>query len=186
LSWSARVSHGLQTYVLRWHQDRLQDVEPMVRQAVDDYPTYPVWKCVLAHLEAHLGQPPDAFEALAADDFGSIPVDEERLVSLSLLADAARIRGDAERAAVLYEHLAPYPERVALAYPEISLGSVSRYLGLLAETTGDPDAAIRHYEHAIEVNTRTDAACWLAATHDDLARVRAPSRGTPASARDAG
>ena len=44
--------------------------------------------------------------------------------------------GDAEAAAGLYEQLVPYGDRVALSYPEISTGSVSRGLGLLATVMG--------------------------------------------------
>jgi tetratricopeptide (TPR) repeat protein len=223
-SWNATVSYQLQMYVLRWHQGRLAEMEPVVRRAVEEHPTYLVWRCVLAHLEAQLGgaDAGEAFEALAANDFAELPFDEEWLVSIGLLADAARIRGDAERSALLYEQLLPYADRISVSYPEIGLGSASRYLGILAATTSRWDDAKRHFETALDVNARIGAQAWLAATHHDYgamllgldepdagreqleravegytqlgmdrwagvaAAVKAPSIGTPASARAPG
>src|SRR5439155_26292677 len=54
--WNAVVSFRLQLYVLRWEQGRLAEVEEVVRASVRDYPTYPVWRCVLAHVAAELGR----------------------------------------------------------------------------------------------------------------------------------
>ena len=48
--------------------------------------------------------------------------------------DPARL-GDEACAATLYERLLPYADRVAISYPEISLGPVARFLGILAAAT---------------------------------------------------
>ena len=168
LSWNAQTVYGLQTYVLRWHQGRLEEVAAMVRRAAAETPTYPILRCALAHLEAQLHpRSREAFDALAANDFADLPWDEEWLVSVSLLAEAARIHGDSERADILYTRLLPYADRVAISYPEISLGSASRYLGLLAATGSRWDDAARHFEDALKTNERTGARAWLASTLDD-------------------
>jgi tetratricopeptide (TPR) repeat protein len=124
---------------------------------------------VLVHMEAQLDHPDvqESFDALAEDDFGILPFDEEWLVSVSLLADAARVHGDAERAAVLYEALRPYADRVSYSYPEVSLGSTARYLGILATTTAKWNEAEQHFGTALEVNARIGAHGWLAATEHD-------------------
>ena len=173
-SWNAAVSYGLQVCVLRREQGRLAEVEELVRGSVAEYPTYPLWRCVLAHTAAELGQTDDArgvFETLAANGFATVPFDEAWLVSLSFLAETARVLGDAERASVLYDRLLPYGDRVAVSHAEISTGSVSRYLGILAATTARWNDAEDHFEAALEMNRRIGARPWLAHTQHDYARM---------------
>src|SRR5262249_12522364 len=124
--WNAEVSYRLQLYVLRWEQGRLAELEGVVRASVRQYPTYPVWRCVLAPVEAELGRMDEAGQLLDT----ALPFDEEWLVSMGFLAEAAAALQDAQRAGVLYEALLPYADRLAVSYPEICTGSVSRYLGL--------------------------------------------------------
>ena len=78
-------------------------------------------------------------------------------------------RGDRPRAEVLLDQLAPYATQVAVAYPEISIGSVARYLGLLASTLGRWDVAERYFEDALAMNERIGARPWLAQTEEDYA-----------------
>src|SRR5206468_11886576 len=58
--WSATVSRGLQPYALRRDQGRAVEIEQLVRRSVREYPTYPIWRCVLAQMTAELGQTTDA------------------------------------------------------------------------------------------------------------------------------
>jgi class 3 adenylate cyclase/DNA-binding SARP family transcriptional activator len=186
-SWTASACYGLQMYVLRWHQRRLAEMEALVREAVREHPTYLVWRCVLAHLEAQLDHPNahETFDALAEDDFGILPFDEEWLVSMSLLADAARVHGDAERSAILYRRLSPYADRVSYSYPEVSIGSTARYLGILATTHSSWAEAEQQFEIALDVNARIGAKAWLAATEHDygLMLLARGSSGAEADAR---
>jgi tetratricopeptide (TPR) repeat protein len=172
LSWSAAVSYGLQLYVLRRQQGRLGEVEQLVRRSVDEYSTYPIWRCVLAQTTAELGQIAEAraaFETLATEGFASLPFDEEWLVSMGMLGETARTLGDAERASVLYKLLLPYGDHVAICYPDIMTGAVSLYLGILADTMHRWDDAARHFEDAIAMNERIGARPWLAHAKHDLA-----------------
>ena len=174
-SWSAEVSYGLQLYLLRREQDRLAEVEELVRRAVEEHPTYPIWRCVLTQMLAELGHSDEARQALgglAADGFAQVPFDESRLVSLGLLAEAANSLDDQERAAALYELLLPYGDRIAVAYPEISTGAVARNLGLAAWTVERWEDAERHFEAALELNERVGARPWLARTQADRAGMR--------------
>jgi tetratricopeptide (TPR) repeat protein len=63
-------------------------------------------------------------------------------------------------------------------------GAVARYLGLLAATLGRREDAIRHFEHALETNTRVQAPPWIARSLLDLARALL-ARGRPADERRA-
>lgn len=93
-SWSARVSYDLQLYALRRDQGRLGEVEDFVRRSVERYPTYPIWRCVLAQTASELGHAAEArqaLEALAADGFAHLPFDETWLASVGLLAETAML-----------------------------------------------------------------------------------------------
>ena len=56
-----------------------------------------------------------------------------------------------------------------------SRGSVARYVGLLATTTGRWDEAEWHFDEAIALNERIGARPWLARTQDDYARMLLPA-----------
>ena len=175
LGWSAEVTYGLQLYLLRREQNRLAEVEELVRRAVEEYPTYPIWRCVLTQMLTELGHMTEARQALDAlgeGGFARVPFDESRLVSLGLLAEAAKGLSAREHAAALYELLLPYGDRLAVAYPEISTGAVARNLGLAAWTMERWEDAERHFEAALELNERVGARPWLARTEADRARMR--------------
>ncbi len=174
--WDAVTSHGMQLYILRRFQGRLDELEPFFESERDavQHRTYPVFDCILARFYDELGREADAriaFERLAKDDFAALPFDEEWLVGMSLLAETARSLGDVRRARLLYGKLLPYADRVAVGYPEIGVGSVARYLGILAATLSEWEDAERHFQQAVEMNERIGARPWLAQTHEDYARL---------------
>ena len=180
LSWGASVSYGLQLYVLRRNQGRLEDAEDVVRRSAEEHPTYPVWRCVLAQTLAELGHSSEArdlLETMAADGFAGLPFDEEWLVGMSLLADAADALEDTTHAAALYDALLPFADRVAISYPEISTGPVARPLGLMAAQMERWDDAERHFEHALEIGEQIGAKPWLAYTRANFADMLL-ARGT--------
>ena len=173
-SWNAAVTHRLQLYVLRREQGRLGEMQELVRSSVEEYPTYPIFRCALAHLCAELGETIESrnvFEAVVKDGRAALPVDEEWLVSIGWLAETAVALSDARRAAVLYELVLPYADRVAISYPEVSTGPVARYLGILATALANLEEARPHFERAIEISARIGARGWLAHSQDDYARA---------------
>jgi tetratricopeptide (TPR) repeat protein len=173
-SWNAEVSYGIQLYVLRRDQNRLDEVQDLVRRSAQEYASYPIWRCVRAQMAVELAALDEARHELAllgANGFRDVPFDEEWLVSMGLLAETVYALRDAEPAAVLYERLLGYGDRVAVSMPEISTGAVARYLGLLADTAGRPDDAERHFEEALAINRRIGARPWLARTQDDYAHM---------------
>jgi tetratricopeptide (TPR) repeat protein len=166
----------------------VNEVEELVRNAASNNPTYPIWRCVLTNMLGELGATAEArveLDALAADSFGRLPFDEEWVVSLCLLAETAASLGDNDSAATLSELLLPYAERVAISYPEISLGPVSRFLGLLASATGRWDDAERHFRAALELSARIGARPSFAHAQEDYARMLL-ERGLPGDAAKAG
>jgi tetratricopeptide (TPR) repeat protein len=174
LSWSAEVAFRLQLYALRREQGRLGEVEELVRRSVDEYPTYPVWHCVLADMLARLGDEAEAleaFEMLAGDDFSSLPFDETWLVSMGLLSEVAGLLSDQERARAIYGLLLPYGDRIAFCYPELSTGSVARYLGILASTLRRFEDAEAHLESALELDRKVGARPSVAHSQHEYARL---------------
>ena len=174
--WNAEMSRRLQLYLLRRGQGRLDELADTQESALEPFTfrTYPIVDCVLARLYDEVGRKDDSariFSSLAKDDFTQLPFDEEWLVCVGLLAEVAHSRGDRPRAEALYDQLAPYAGQVAVAYPEISIGSVARYLGLLASTLARWEDAERHFEDALATNERIGARPWLAHTQEDYARM---------------
>jgi DNA-binding SARP family transcriptional activator len=185
--WEATMYYGLQLYVLRRELGRVGELDELVHHAVTYYPTYPVWRCVLTSMLAELGSTAEAraeFEALAVDAFSGLPFDEEWEVSLCFLAEAAARLGEGGHAVTLHELLLPYADRIAISYPEISLGPVSRFLGLLASTAGRFDEAAGHFEVALTTAKRIDARPSLARAQDDYAHMLF-RRGAPGDAENA-
>ena len=173
-SWEALVYYRIQMFGLRSAQGRLEEMEEILRRSVEEYPGYPVLRCVLASVLCELERDAECdliFEGLAADDFAELPRDEEWLFGMTLLASACAFLGDVPRAKVLHDLLVPYADRNALSVPDLSTGSVSRSLGVLAATAGDRDGAIAHFEEALTMNARMGALPWLAHTEHEYARV---------------
>jgi tetratricopeptide (TPR) repeat protein len=97
---------------------------------------------------------------------------------MSMLAEAAALLADPVAAASLYEPLLPWAALNAVDVAEGFRGAVSRYLGLLAATTGRLDDAARHFEQAVAMNAHMGARPWLAATQRDYGRLLL-ARGRP-------
>lgn len=180
-SWSADVSYGLQLYMLRREQGRLEEVDELVRRSAAKYPTYPIWRCVLVDTLSERNADIECraeFETLATNDFRAIPFDEEWDVSLCLMAHAAARLNDAKRAQILYGLLLPYADRVAVSYPEIAVGTVAHFLGVLSATMARWEEADRHFADALTTSERFGARPWLAHTHHAYARMKL-KRGGP-------
>jgi tetratricopeptide (TPR) repeat protein len=161
----------VQAWALARERGRLPEVQPDIERLVEDEPTVAYLPAVLASLHGDLGhraQARERFEALAADDFADL-AETDWLFQISLLSQVCAFLGDTRRAARLYDLLLPFAGCTVLAYPELSVGSASRYLGLLARTLSRWEEAERHYEAAIAMNAALGARPWLAHTDSDYA-----------------
>ena len=181
------LTSRVQLFLLRRHQGGPAEVQEAIECCLVEYPqrrllTY----SLLADLHRQQGRQAEAreaFEQVAARDFGGLEVDNDWLVSLATLAEVAEFLGDQTRCARLYELLAPHAKRNALNLPEIVVGSVSRNLAMLAAALSDWARAERHYRDALEMNARVGARPWLAYTREGHARMllrRNPNVGGPA------
>jgi tetratricopeptide (TPR) repeat protein len=173
-SWDAGFSYRIALFLLRREQGRLAEIEDLVTRSVDEYAGYRSFRCLVPLLHCELGRMEDArasFDALAAGDFSVFPRDIEWVFCLSVLAEVAAYLRDADRAASLHSLLRPYAELNAVAAGEVAIGSVARYLGLLASTLSTWDDAERNFEDALRRNERMGARPWVAHTKEDYARM---------------
>jgi tetratricopeptide (TPR) repeat protein len=153
----ATSSYAIQLLWLRMEQGRLDEVRDELVSVAAEYANYPLWSCLLPFFQLHLGMLDEAaagFDRRAADGFVSLPQNETWLVGLSVLGEVGSQVGSEAEAAVLYDLLLPYRDRVAITYCEISYGSVALALGLLANRLGRSEEALDHLRRAVEVNQR--------------------------------
>jgi DNA-binding NarL/FixJ family response regulator len=92
-------------------------------------------------------------------------------VSLATLALACHRLGDTTRAATVSELLGPYADRnVATGrVGALCLGPAAYYLGLLDLTLGQPEQAVRRFQHAATLAARLQALPMIARSHEGQA-----------------
>jgi class 3 adenylate cyclase len=165
--------YGAQLFHHRWSTGRLDELISLIRATSERYPWIPAWRSALAVIHSENGRPDEAREQLAllgADDFAGIPRDGNWLLTISLLSLVVRTVNDADRAPILYELLAPYADQcITVGNAAACIGSVQLFLGMLAATAQQWNAAQAHYKGAIESNRRIGARPLVAFTCLELA-----------------
>jgi len=170
----AVLSHRLQLFVLDREVGGNPEIETLIDQSVSEFPMRPVFRCALAYIHARnldTSRAQIAIDELAVDDFAAIQRDNEYLLSLAIAADAVRVQGELHTAAVLYDLMAPFAEVNAANADEISTGSVSRSLGILAAAMSRWNDASHHFATAIAHNREMGARPWLAHSYHDYAQM---------------
>jgi hypothetical protein len=168
------VGFGMQMLLLRWEQARLEELEPIAENFVQQYPNVPGWRSLLSWLYSELGRKPEAqreLDQLTENDFADIPRDWWWLTTLSLLAESCGLLGDEDRAARLYDYLLPYRERNIVVTGYVCFGPCSRFLGILAGTMGRWTDAQQHFEHAIDHSVSMSTKPWEAHSQYSYARM---------------
>jgi DNA-binding SARP family transcriptional activator len=172
---TAAQYYAIQQLAIRREQARMDELESAARDLVKSNPARPAWRAGLAILLLETGRTQEAraeLELLAARRFEDIPTDGDWLIATALLADLATGLDDAARSQRLYELLLPYRERIVVVGAAAAcIGSVARYLGRLALTTGERAAAREHFEAAIETNTALAAPVQVAHAQLDYAQA---------------
>jgi tetratricopeptide (TPR) repeat protein len=175
------VAYRLQLFQLRLEQGRVDEMEPLLRRSIDEYPWYPLFRCALAYLQAAVGREREAratFEEIVRDGFALVPRDIQWLYAMSLLAEPAAFLGDADRAAELHELLVPFADLNVLFAPEITTGAVARPAAVAAAAAGRHEEAERLYEVAIQRNAAMGARPAVVRSRLGLARLLL-DRGAP-------
>jgi DNA-binding SARP family transcriptional activator len=175
-TWTTSLLNArLELWMLRRHQGRLAEAREGIERCLEEFPERtPFLRCLLAHVNAELGELDEArrlFDAFAVGRFGGVPLTSDRLVNLGLLSDVATVLDDAVQAEVLYELLLPAAACNALDVPEIFTGAVARNLGSLAAVMRRWTEAESHFVAAMEMNARFKARPWLAHTQLGFSRM---------------
>jgi tetratricopeptide (TPR) repeat protein len=154
-------------------QLKLELLEDEIRRLAETLRPGSIWFCALANVCSQIGKEKEArnlFESLAVREFSAINPDFGWSVSIHHLAETCVRLHDPESAALLYRQLLPH-DGSFVAFSWIAFyGPVSRYLALLAATTGQEREAIDHFEAAIQSCQALDARLWTARVRCDYAK----------------
>ncbi len=184
----ADSSFAVQLATLRWHQDRIAELEAPVKEMVRRFPAIPAWRAGLAFIQGETGsgEARETLRLLVTDDLAMLPRDVNWMAGVVMLAEASARVGDAESAAPLYRALLPCAPRLVRIGPGTACwGSLDRSLGLLAATLGQAERGEAHLARAVRENARVGARPWLAMSELEHARVLV-GLGRPEEARAAG
>ena len=171
--------YGIQMFAVRREQDRLAELAPVVRLLAAGGGG--AWRPGLAALLAELGMADEAREQLARVAAQGLDPFRDRLwlASLIHLAEAAATVGDRRIAALVREELRPHAGRAVMIGHGVGwYGSADRYLGMLAGTLGEVEAAVAHFDAALALERRAGATTWRARTLLEYGRLlRDDARG---------
>jgi tetratricopeptide (TPR) repeat protein len=168
-------------YVLAMEQERLGELEPVVRALGEQFPLVPGTHCALALLYADSGRVDEAAHELgivASDDFQALPRNPEWLGMIAALAQTSALLPGAPHAERLYALLAPYTHRIIVSgLGVLCSGAVAHYLGLLATSLGRWQEARAHLDEALLLHAQIGSPPCLAYTRYEAARLaRASTR----------
>ena len=166
---------GSLLFELRWLQGRLAELEDRLSRYAERQPDFAGWRAAVAMVCSEGGRLEEArvyFDALAVHDFRDSRFDHTWTSVMLTDAEICAALGDAPRAALLYELLTPYHDRlVVLGSGAVCIGAIDRTLGQLATVTGRFDDAEAHFRRADELNRRAMAAPFVARTQIDYAEM---------------
>ncbi|MGH7818217.1 MAG: ATP-binding protein, partial [Candidatus Binatia bacterium] len=179
---AATPAYGNLRFGLRVQRGSFAELEPIVRAQVARFPRVAGWRICLALILGDGGKEGEArieLERLAANDFAEVPRDHFWAMCICILCEICALLGDTGRAERLYELLAPYEGRNAVAgFAAMCWGSIDRFLGLAAAATARWEPAARHFERALDFNRRMGFTVCLAETRLDYGRMLL-ARGAP-------
>jgi len=144
-------------YHLRFQQERLPELLPVIGEWAARFPAFPGVRIGLAQAHVQAGELDEARELvadLARNDFEDIPRDQIWLWFMVSLAEVSVVAGSTAERESLRRALWSYRSRVALISSDACLGSVARVVGLLDAANGRPDSAIRALEQALRVDAK--------------------------------
>jgi AAA ATPase domain len=146
---------------IRYDQGRLAELQPLIAETAAANPGIPAFRSLLALTYVEADLLPDAAELLSAERLEELPRDPTWLAGMVLWTKVCAAVADADRAALLYEWLAPFADQVV--YTGISAwGDVDHALGRLATVLTRHEDAARHLEASADRYERIGAPVWLA------------------------
>jgi predicted ATPase len=173
----APAAFGIQMYtwhIARAHAAGLAPLAAIFEALAAEYPAVP-YRTSLLMIYIYLERLADAraqLDRFTDSDLANLTYDQNWTTYLCQLSQACAVLQDSRRAATLYNLLSPFDRSAAvIAGPSAYLGPVAHYLGMLATVLSRTDEAERHFQAAIEMNTRMRARPWLARTQFEYAAM---------------
>lgn len=159
-------------FVLRMEQGRMAELETMLVDILNRS-NRPAWRAGLGLIRAEAGRDDEAREVIVPmlDAVGELPRGQTWLITQAVLAQAAAWSAP-ERAGALTPLLEPHADRLVLVGTGAAcLGSVRRYLGLLARAEERIEDAEGHLRQSLAVHEAVEAWVWATWDRLDLATV---------------
>jgi hypothetical protein len=163
-----------QLSMLRWTQGRIGEMEKLVRGFADAAPAIVGWRAALARVYCAVGRDEEArreLERLDQRGFASLPRYNGWLNMMALLSEVCAHLDDASRARAVYQLLLPFERRNIVTAQCVFDGPAARYLGILATTMCEWDAAARHFDVARVAAERQHARPFTALIDIEEARL---------------
>jgi len=156
---------------IRWHQGRLSELIAFSESLLATTPDTPGIRAGLARYYVDSGRTTEAQEFLTDAIVAGFPEDARLpLVYPILWAEVAGRLGDPVAAEMLYQRLAPWPNRVATNAFAV-YGCVAHYLGHLATVLRRYDTAETHFNEALAIHERLEAPFHIARTRLEWGRM---------------
>jgi DNA-binding SARP family transcriptional activator len=169
---NAELFWRIQTGTLLLIQQRFDADVGWIEDHARTSPAGSAWWTVLAWIRAEQGRDAEAraiVDRLARNRFAALEKDTNWIPALAELTHACRVLGDADRAAILYQHLLPFTGRIATAARGAqAYGPIDYFLGLAAQTARHPGAARQHLTAALHLSEACDANGWAHAARQHL------------------
>jgi tetratricopeptide (TPR) repeat protein len=157
-----------QLFSLRREQGRMEEMVPLLLDTVAENPGIPAFRTVLAIAQmdtGHVEETREHFDALAADQFASVPRDLSWTASLMLLSELAAGLDHKAGAAALVDLVRPFSgQLIVIAAGVACLGAADAHLALLLHTLGRDDEAAALFDKAIALEEAVGAPLLVART----------------------
>jgi tetratricopeptide (TPR) repeat protein len=173
----AAVFLGAQLFIIRYHQGRAGELADQLVQMARLQESLPAWRAAAATALLQDGRSEEARQLALAEDFGSVPMDAAWPGGLIGWAEVCSTLGLRDRAAEMYELLAPYAGQVASG-GSVFYGTFDWALGGLAATLERDEQAEKHFAGAAGIDERLGAPLFLARTNASWASMLI-ARGRP-------
>jgi len=180
--------HLAQLVTIRWYQDRLAELLPVLRDQVNSADLSAVDNSCLAALAVTAARGGDrrtaasSLAALCGSDLTSLPRSSSWLVTMNGIVETAYLLGDASVSAQAYELLSPYASLPMVgSLGVVCFGVTHHALGVASLTCGHPDKAIHHLRAAVKHNLALAHWPAVVASRRRLAQAYA-LRGLPEDA----
>jgi class 3 adenylate cyclase/tetratricopeptide (TPR) repeat protein len=173
----AAIFLGGQLFTIRVHQGRAGELAEQLAQLAGQSDSLPAWRAAAAVSLMQAGREAEARQLVLAEDFQNVPRNGVWSGAVFGWADACSGLGLGDRAAELFELLAPFSGQLASGGSAL-YGSIAWVLARLATTLEHYEQAEGHFAAAAEIEERFGAPLFLARTRADWARSLI-ARGRP-------